>query len=117
VRRGRLVAERYLGTASAEAPHPIRSVTKSVIALLVGQAIERGVFSDPGETLAATFHPPLPVLDGEQATVTLDELLTMTSGFQWDERGSVAGYNPWVLAPDQIEYLLSRPFHATPSSG
>jgi len=116
VRRGRLVAERYLGTASAEAPHPIRSVTKSVIALLVGQAIERGVFSDPGEALAATFHPPLPVLAGEQATLTLDELLTMTSGFQWDEGGSGAGYNAWVLAPDQIEYLLARPFSAPPGT-
>src|SRR5262249_17378116 len=76
----------------------------------------RGVFSDPGEALAATFHPPLPVLAGEQATLTLDELLTMTSGFQWDEGGSGAGYNAWVLAPDQIEYLLARPFSAPPGT-
>src|SRR5262249_42657963 len=44
VRRGRLIGERYLGTASSEQIHSIRSVTKSVISLLVGQAIARGVF-------------------------------------------------------------------------
>ena len=114
VRRGRLVAERYLGTATADAAHPVRSITKSVMSLLVGLGIERGVFTGPPETLASTLHPPLPALSGEQATVTLDHLLTMTSGFQWDEGGNVAEYNGWVLAPDQVEYLLARPFSAPP---
>lgn len=84
------------------------------MSLLVGLGIERGALSSPSETLASTFHPPLPVLSGEQATVTLDHLLTMTSGFQWDEGGNVAEYNGWVLAPDQIDYLLARSFSTPP---
>jgi len=116
IRRGRLIGERYLGTASAEAVHSIRSVTKGVISLLLGQAIERGVFQGTSERLADTFHPPLPVIEGEAAHITLQDLLTMTSGFEWNENDNPAEYNGWVLAPDQIEYLLARPITSSPGT-
>ena len=116
IRRGRLVGERYLGTGSADAVHSIRSVTKGVISLLVGQAIERGVFHGTSERLADTFHPPLPVIEGEAAQITLQDLLTMTSGFEWNEDSNPAEYNNWALAPDQIEYLLARPITSSPGT-
>ena len=42
-------------------------------------------------------------------------LLTMTGGFQWNESG-VTEYNNWVLAPDQIDYLLARPIVSPPGT-
>jgi CubicO group peptidase (beta-lactamase class C family) len=115
VRHGRLIAERYSRPGGADSLYALRSVTKSVISLLVGIAIERGVIRGPDEPLGELFRPPLPALDPADAAITVANLLTMTGGFQWNESG-VTEYNNWVLAPDQIEYLLARPLVAPPGT-
>jgi CubicO group peptidase (beta-lactamase class C family) len=107
-RRGRLVAERYFRTGGADSLYALRSVTKSVMSLLVGAAIERGVLGGTSQTLAELFQPPLPALDPEHGAITVADLLTMRSGIDWDESGNVAEYNGWALADDQVEYLLAR---------
>ena len=114
VRRGRLVGEWYRD-ASPSTLRPVRSVTKSVMSLLVGLAIDRGVFQGTDEPLADTFHPPLPPITGPDEAITLEDLLTMTAGFEWDE-SNVAEFNAWVLAPDQVEYVLARPLVSTPGT-
>ena len=114
VRRGKLVAEWYRD-GSPSTLRPVRSVTKSVMSLLVGLAIERGLFQGTDEPLADTFHPPLPPITGPDEQITLDDLLTMTAGFEWDE-SNVAEFNVWVLAPDQVEYVLARPLVSIPGT-
>ena len=47
--------------------------------------------------------------------ITLRQLLTMSSGFRWDETG-VAEYNAWVVAPDPVGYLLARPLASSPGA-
>ncbi|HEU4587876.1 MAG TPA: serine hydrolase [Gemmatimonadales bacterium] len=115
-RHGRLVAERYLAGSAADSLYALRSVTKSVVSLLVGLAVERALIRGPDQPLAELFHPPLPPLDAERGAITVGELLTMTSGFQWDEGDGVTEYNNWVLAPDQLTYLLDRPIASPPGT-
>lgn len=115
IRHGRLVAERYFVSGGTDSLYSVRSVTKSVTALLVGLALERGIIRDTAATLADFFHPPLPALDAAHGALTVENLLTMTGGFQWDE-SSAAGYNAWALAPDQLDYLLARPIVTPPGS-
>ena len=115
VRHGRLVAERYYRPGGADSLYALRSVTKSVMSLLVGVAMQRGVVRATDQPLGELFHPPLPVLDPADAAITVGDLLTMTGGFQWDESG-VTEYNNWVLAPDQIEYVLARPLVKPPGT-
>jgi CubicO group peptidase (beta-lactamase class C family) len=114
--RGRLVAERYLRTGGADSLYALRSVTKSVMSLLVGVAIDRGVIRSTSQTLAALFQPPLPSLDAAHGAITVADLLSMRSGIDWNESGNVAEYNGWALAPDQIEYLLARDVIDPPGS-
>jgi len=109
VRHGRLVAERYFRPGGADSLYALRSVTKSVISLLVGIAIQRSVIRATDQSLGELFRPPLPALDPPDAAITVGNLLTMTGGFQWDENTGVAEYNNWALAPDQIGYVLARP--------
>ena len=116
VRRGRLVAERYFRPGGADSLYALRSVTKSVMSLLVGAAIDREVIRSTSQTLAELFHPPLPALDAEHGAITIADLLTMRSGIEWNESGNVAEYNGWALAPDQIEYLLAREVVDPPGS-
>jgi CubicO group peptidase (beta-lactamase class C family) len=116
VRRGRLVAERYFRPGGADSLYALRSVTKSVMSLLVGAAIDRELIRSTSQTLAELFHPPLPALDAEHGAITIADLLTMRSGIEWNESGNVGEYNGWALAPDQIEYLLAREVVDPPGS-
>jgi CubicO group peptidase (beta-lactamase class C family) len=115
VRHGRLVTERYTAASGADSLYALRSVTKSVMSLLVGSAIQRGAIRGTDQTLGELFRPPLPSLAPADAAISVGDLLTMTGGFQSDESG-VTEYNNWVLAPDQIDYLLARPIVSPPGT-
>ena len=116
VRHGHLVAERYYAGARADSLYALRSVTKSVISLLVGIAIHQGKIRDIDQTLSELFKPPLPTPDATHGVITVGNLLTMTGGFLWNEGSNVTEYNDWVLAPDQVEYILARPIVASPGT-
>jgi CubicO group peptidase (beta-lactamase class C family) len=102
-----LVAERFRGSA-LDRPVNVKSVSKAVIAALVGGAIARGV-------LKSVEQPVAPVLDGlvpadadpRVGTITLDHLLSMRAGL---ERTSGRNYGRWVSSADWVGFALSRPF-------
>ncbi len=112
-RHGALAFERYAAGVGPETPLDLRSVTKSVVSLLTGIAAR-----DQAIALDASVAPQLAPrwrLDAEDARVTPRHLLTMTSGFAWDE-STAAGYNAWVTSPDPVQYLLDRPHSAPPAT-
>ncbi len=115
VRNGHMVDEEYFRGNGAEQVNDVRSVTKSVVSALVPLAISAGFVSGIDQPIGELILPETAALTQEQAQITISHLLTMTSGFEWDE--STAGsYNDWVVAPDQIQYLLDRPLVDTPGS-
>ena len=116
VRHGHLVAERYYAGARADSLYALRSVTKSVMSLLVGIAIHQGKILGIDQTLSELLKPPLPTPDAAHGVITVGNLLTMTGGFLWNEGSDVTEYNDWVLAPDQVEYVLARPIVAPPGT-
>jgi CubicO group peptidase (beta-lactamase class C family) len=86
VRDGRLAVEEYFNGWSASRAHTVQSVTKSVTSLLVGLAVQSGRLR-PADR-AVTFFPqyqPLANGDPRKDALTIDDLLTMRSGFDWDE--------------------------------
>src|SRR5687767_12175837 len=97
-RNGRLIYEEYfdgfderwgqsLGRVkmTAESKHDLRSITKSVISALVGIANHEGVIPSLDEPLVKWF-PEYPELDTpDRRRVTLAHVLSMTSGFEWNE--------------------------------
>ncbi|HWW95369.1 MAG TPA: serine hydrolase [Vicinamibacteria bacterium] len=106
VRHGKLVVERYFGGASAETRFDVRSVTKSVVSLLVGQALEASQIKGTEATVGDYLGPPYALDPGDRA-VTIKELLTMTSGYEWnEEQGN--DYNLWIVSPDHVQFLLDR---------
>ena len=106
VRHGKLVAERYYGPNHADTTNSIRSVTKSVVSLLAGIAMERDLLML--DTRLDDFLDPVAEgLSPSQRGITLEHLLTMTGGFDWDE-STTTEFNNWVFAPDQVQYLLAR---------
>jgi len=113
-RHGRLVAERYFGGSDSTTLFDVRSVTKSVVSALTGIALRDGA-------LPATAAPIAPylarddTLDAVDSAVTVRHLLTMTSGYAWDETPG-PDYNSWIVADNHVQYLLDRAHAASPGA-
>jgi CubicO group peptidase (beta-lactamase class C family) len=100
--------------------HDLRSISKSVVALLVGQAVGRGQFDT--STPVLDFYPALSDLrrDGRDA-IRISHLLDMASGLAWNETASTYGTSAndetrlwWDGSP--ARYVLDRPLVAEPGT-
>lgn len=114
VRHGRLALEAYFNGNTRDSLNDVRSVTKSIVSTLTGIAVDRGALG-VDSPIGPFLDSIAPVLDAEKRAITVRDLLTMTSGFNWYESGAV-GYNDWVMSGDPIHYLLDRPLVATPGA-
>ena len=78
VHKGKLIGERYADGFTAATPQLGWSMSKSVANLLVGRLVAEG--------LVATSDAGLrPEWKDAKATITIDQLMRMTSGLDWDE--------------------------------
>jgi CubicO group peptidase (beta-lactamase class C family) len=127
VRHGRLVLERYfedednargnqLGRVAftADILHDMRSVSKGMVGLLYGIALEQGRVPPPEAPLFSAFPEYADLATGGREKLTIHHVLTMTLGTEWDE-SSLPYSNPanseiaMDLAPDRYRYILERP--------
>ena len=113
-RHGRLVLEKYFGGAQVDTRFDVRSVTKSVVSALTGIAIHDAVLPSLDVSIAGYLEPAYHVFDSERA-ITLRQLATMTSGFQWDEDLG-PDFNLWIASDDHVQFLLDRPQAHAPGS-
>lgn len=100
--------------------HDMRSITKSVVGLLVGQAVGRGQLAVDRPVL--DFYPELADLRGGPAgAVTLAHLLHMSCGLQWNETVTTYGTaandeTPLYWKTEPARYLLDRAQVAEPGT-
>ncbi|UCD36737.1 MAG: serine hydrolase [Fidelibacterota bacterium] len=122
VRRGYLVFEEYYYPGhDAYYLHRLASVTKSVISLLVGCAIEQGFISGHEQPLPELFPGLADIFAAEpaKAELTLRHALTMSSGLRWKD--GIAG-DPASDAhamdhdTNSVRYVLSKPLDHKPGS-
>jgi len=86
IRNGKLVAERYFNNALASDLQHVRSVTKTVSSLLVGQAIHDGKISSASATLGELLPTDLAKVPNSVAgNISLRKVLQMRSGMKFDE--------------------------------
>jgi CubicO group peptidase (beta-lactamase class C family) len=114
---------RPLGTVTfaPDTLHDLRSVTKSVVGLLYGIALDRGLVPPPDAPLIAQF-PDYPDLAGDpsRAGITIGHALTMTLGTDWDEsRPYTDPQNSEIAmerAPDRYRFILEQPMVEAPGT-
>lgn len=93
--------------------HNLMSVTKSITSALVGIAIDLGFIQDVNEKVF-TYFPEYGYLNNENKDkITLEHLLTMTSGLEWNESEHSAKdlENDLIqlfFQSDPIEYILAK---------
>ncbi len=123
IRRGQIGYELYPSAEySQNSLHAIASCTKSVVSMLFGIAVQKGLISGI-ETNLVDFYPELDIqnLDERKSSITLEHLLTMTAGLDWDQwsydyedpRNSAT---QMYSSEDPIRYVLDLPMASTPGS-
>ena len=101
------VAERLRGPG-LDTPVNVKSVSKSVIAALVGAAIDRGVIAGPDQTIGALLGDRIPAGAAPGvAGITVGNLLSIQSGL---DRTSGQNYGRWVNSADWMFHVLTRSF-------
>jgi CubicO group peptidase (beta-lactamase class C family) len=101
--------------------HDVRSVTKSIVSLLFGIAMADHAVPDLDSPVLDFFPECKDLQTPERRKIRLRDLLTMTSGLQWDERSYPYtdirnGESAMNAAPDRYRYILSRPMDSTPGT-
>ncbi|WP_250516405.1 serine hydrolase [Caballeronia sp. INDeC2] len=110
----RIVFEHYRQDVAPDSLQDINSVTKTVVGLAIGAALHEGVLP-PLDTPVSRILPSMrePEFDSRVQRITLRHLLTMTSGFEWDQ----SVIDECVLGPcdrfrhdeSRLHFILSRP--------
>jgi CubicO group peptidase (beta-lactamase class C family) len=109
-RDGVLVAERYYADASAGQLRRVNSATKSVVSLLVGQALAQGKLAGLSQTVAELLPEHAARAPGSVAAqVTLRQILTGTTGLAYDFTRDM---DALVRARDPVQHVLALPRNA-----
>jgi CubicO group peptidase (beta-lactamase class C family) len=114
VRNGAIVTEAYFRGHQPEDKYEVHSVTKSFTSALVGIAIDQGYIEGVDRWLVDYFPGwSIDHLDPNKEAITLENLLTMTSGMGWSDGQDITAM--WS-APDWAQYVLDRPVVREPGT-
>ena len=133
IRHGKLVYEHYFTGADeklgmpagvvafdAATRHDLRSIEKSVAALVLGIVIGQGRMAGIDEPVLAQLPEYADLRSPEKDKITLRHLLTMSQGLAWDEdipySDPANSENQMDFSPDPVRYALSRPVVAPPGT-
>ncbi|MBR8311781.1 serine hydrolase [Burkholderia dolosa] len=113
--RGRVIAERYASGFTADTPLPGWSMTKTVTAALAGVLVAQHKLSPDASSLLPEWRGT----GDRRAAITLDELLRMTSGLQFNEDYDDPLSDVTVMLftqPDTARFASAKPLVAAPGT-
>jgi CubicO group peptidase (beta-lactamase class C family) len=111
-RDGRLVYERYFNGGGRDVLNNTRSATKSITALLVGAAIDRGLIAGPQARVYGFFADRTWRNDDpRKREFTVEDLLTMSSQWECDDDNafSTGHEERMYLSADWTQFVLDLP--------
>jgi CubicO group peptidase (beta-lactamase class C family) len=119
-----IIFERYFNGFTRETKQSLYSVTKSFTSALIGICLDKGLLDSiniPILNFFPEYKNTIANLDSLKAKITIRDLLTMTSGFSWDEW--TTSYNDpandvikLIQSEDWIKYVLDRPMAHEPGT-
>src|SRR3984885_6160188 len=119
IRHGKIVAEAYFAPYVAGISHDLRSVTKSVVSTLTAIEVKNGLLDSVDHPVLDLFpDKQIANVDDNKKAVTVQSLLDMTSGIEWQEKA----YTPdetimrMYQASDRTEFVLSQPMSGVPGA-
>ena len=99
--------------------HTMQSVTKSVVSVVIGIAIDRNEFPDLDTPVLSFFEPgEVANVDDRKRRMTIRHLLTMSTGLDWNEdlpyTDPKNAFATMALSKDWVQYTIDRPMAENP---
>ena len=121
-RHGKLVLEEYFYGFDKERPHDLRSAGKTFASVFAGIAIDHGAKFGPQTPVYSLFPEYASVAnpDPRKQRMTVEHLMTMTSGFDCDENGNENApgnegkMQSQTTQSDWYKFMLDQPLAAAP---
>lgn len=120
IRNDQLVFEEYFGDYNIDKPHDLRSVTKSIVAILLGIALDKGFIESVDDPIVKylTFPEKGKNPDPIKSQITIKNLITMSSGLDcndWDKK-SKGQEDKVYRKKDLMTYTMNLPLINDPGS-
>ena len=98
--------------------HDCRSISKSIVSACIGIALKNGTIEGIDDPVKKYFPE---IKDSLKGTITIRNLLTMTSGLEWNEIGSYGNFfnseTQMSLRFNPVKYILRKKLHSRPGTG
>ena len=95
--------------------HDVASVTKSITSVLIGIAIDQGLIESVEQPLLSYFpERTIANLDANKEKITIENLLTMTSGFSCGYQPGEREHNEMFSSEDWVQFVLDLPMARGP---
>ncbi len=104
-RGGELLVERHLRGPGLDRPANVKSISKTLLAAITGYAVEAGYLEGIEVPVLAFFPEHAEGLEATHGAITVEHLLTMSSGLQ---STSFNNYGAWVVSPNWVRSALRR---------
>ncbi|GAA0180165.1 serine hydrolase [Clostridium sediminicola] len=105
VKNGYIAYERYYNDYGPDDAHHVASVTKSIISILIGIAIDKGYIKDVNQKVLDFFPEYVPEAgDMKKREITIGHLLTMTSPYSFEDWHEPL--DKMCMQPDWVKYTL-----------
>ena len=95
--------------------HVMMSATKSVVSACIGIAVDKGFISDVDESIFSYLPEHLPYKNGGKEDISIEHLLSMSSGLAFDEWSAAHGSTSndidrihWECQDDPVACVLDR---------
>ena len=122
-RNNQIVLEKYFSGYDRDSLHRLYSVTKSVTSALLGIAFDNGKINGLDDTLLDFFpeYSQIENMNPKKESVSLEQVLSMASGFEWDEWTNPYGNSnnsATILwrSDDMLKHMLDLPLSHTPGT-
>jgi len=109
---GQTVFEKYYNQSSKDQLCNVQSLTKSIMSLLVGVAIDQGKIKSEEESIR-TYFPTIfaNLKDQRKEQITIKDLLNQTSGLKWE---GYKEHESWLKSRQPNHYVLTKPLATRP---
>jgi CubicO group peptidase (beta-lactamase class C family) len=102
--------------------HGVKSVSKSITSLCIGIAIDKGFIKSVDQSVFDYLPDHQPLKKGGKEKITIEHLLTMTAGLEWEEwkaslsseKNDIVGI--WFQDKDPLTFILEKPLVKEPGT-
>lgn len=106
-----IVEETYYNGKSANDLVDVQSVTKSILSILIGQAIDQGLIKSEDTPVYQYFPEESELFRDDKKRITIKHLLNHTSGLNW--KGYLE-HEAFLQSEDPVRYTLERELEHQP---